>query len=111
VVALVGVPGHDPAPAESAPTAAAAPLPAVAVQGTPAPGRLWIDCGGFGQYTYANQLSARLTGFGADIVTPADGGEARFVVRIGPIPSVAEADALLGQVIQAGVAGAKLVVE
>lgn len=104
-------PAATPAPVESAPAAAVAPLPAIAVQGTPSPGRLWIDCGGFGQYTYANQLRARLAGFGAAIDTPADAGEARFVVRIGPIGSVAEADALFRRVIQAGVAGAKLVVE
>ncbi len=105
-----------PVAAPSALTAAAAPpplrLPEQVTQGPPMPGSLFIDLGAFGHPRYARDLAARLAGLGAQASTSyAAATDRPFRVRIGPLASVAEADATLDQALRAGVVDAHIVID
>jgi rare lipoprotein A len=72
---------------------------------------LWIDAGHFGVADYANRRAAQLFASRARVERTRIGNQSSFRVRIGPLPSVAEADATLDQVVHAGVTDARIVVE
>jgi len=86
-------------------------LPEHVTQVAPEPGTLWVECDTFVNPAYAGRERAKLAGLGAEIVRRRAGAEAGATVRIGPIATVAQADAVLGQVLRAGVTGAHIVVE
>ncbi len=73
---------------------------------------LFIQAGAFLQLQNADRLRARLSGVGSARVVPVQLGAQRFYrVRLGPIATVAQADAMLSQVIAMGNKDARLVVE
>ncbi|MBL4615556.1 MAG: septal ring lytic transglycosylase RlpA family protein [Magnetovibrio sp.] len=85
-------------------------------QGAVLPMRMFVQAGAFSNPYNAEQVKARLDSLGTDLgnvrITPFSmGGKALFRVRVGPIGDVAQADATLAQVIEAGYAGARTVVE
>ncbi|HLB80430.1 MAG TPA: SPOR domain-containing protein, partial [Dongiaceae bacterium] len=74
--------------------------------------RLFIQAGAFAEVHNARRLTAALSRFGQIEMTPTRiGGQQFFRVRLGPIATVAEADRLLAQVVQAGHPEARLVVD
>jgi rare lipoprotein A len=120
-------PGSSGEPANSAaatappapPTAAAEPfahpdvplrLPPTATQVEARPGTLWVECDSFTQFAFAERERARLAGLGAELLRRGSGGGELITVRIGPIGSIAAADAVLNRVLRAGVAGARIIV-
>ncbi|MGH7121915.1 MAG: septal ring lytic transglycosylase RlpA family protein [Acetobacteraceae bacterium] len=113
------LPGSVAAPGAARQKANAPPARAVPVG--EAPGRLstvppashalFVRTGIFTGQDYAALQAAALARFGATEVPRYGSGTLRIEVRIGPIASISEADAVLEQVIAAGVAGARLVVE
>ena len=107
--------GHvlSAAPAVSA-TDAPAPvqrLPETVTQGAPRPGRLWVRLDTFQSYEYAAIEQARLAGLSPRIDRIFVGRTESYRVIIGPIGSVAEADAVVDQAVRAGVNDARIVVE
>ncbi len=100
--------------ATARPAAAAIPLrlPEQVLQGPPRPGRLYILAATFSRLDYASILSNRLGFLGAQIETsftaPRDKA---YRVRIGPLPDVAAADAMLQRALGAGVPDAAIIVE
>ena len=73
---------------------------------------LFIQAGAFLQRDNADRLRVKLSGVGSARVVPVQLGAQRFYrVRLGPIATVAEADAMLGRVIAMGNKDARLVVE
>ena len=112
--AVTGVPAV-PLPA-AAPSGAIVPtLSGQVTQGTAVGGSLSVQLGRFTQYEYAARLAARLAGLHPVIRREMAHGEDRFIVGIGPFAfgaaGVAAADATLRQAIDAGVGGARIVVE
>jgi rare lipoprotein A len=109
--------GGGPAmPAVAAPSGSAAALfpdavPEAVTQGPPQPGRLWVRLDTFQSYQYAEIEQARLAGLGPRIEQSFDGRGAGFRLMIGPLGSVAEADAVVDRAIRAGIADARIVVE
>ena len=112
-----GAPAAGPAAAPGPP----APRPAVA-EPAPANGevvlypvrqtRLFIQAGAFAEIHNAQRLTTALARFGQSEMIPTRvGGQQFFRVRLGPIATVAEADRLLAQVVQAGHPEARLVVD
>jgi len=76
------------------------------------PTRLFIQAGAFSNASNAERVKLRLASIGDVRVTPVSvGGRDLFRVRVGPLTDVAEADALLTQVVEAGYSGARTVVE
>ena len=75
------------------------------------PGTLYLRCGSFGRFTYANQVAARLSGLGADVIRSRNGRQTAFAVRAGPFATVAQADAAQAQALRAGVIDARITVE
>ena len=86
-------------------------LPPAVAQVMPQPGALWIECDSFTNSAYAQRERARLAGLGAQVLRSVSGGAETDTVRIGPLASVAEADAALNRVLHSGVSGARIVVE
>ncbi len=84
----------------------------VVVQEPVRPTSLFIQAGAFLQLQNADRLRARLSGVGTARVVPVQLGAQRFYrVRLGPIATVEQADAMLNQVIAMGNKDARLVVE
>jgi rare lipoprotein A len=119
-VTTEALPGSTaPAPASTAPAkpivVAAIPVPQpspVVVQEPVHPTNMFIQAGAFLQLQNADRLRARLSGVGAARVVPVQLGAQRFYrVRLGPIATVQQADAMLSQVIAMGNKDARLVVE
>jgi rare lipoprotein A len=76
------------------------------------PGRLYVDCGGVSDPDYAMLLAARLSAYGAQAVPDYSyPPEQAFRARVGPLPNVAAADAMLDRLLRAGIANARIVVE
>jgi rare lipoprotein A len=74
--------------------------------------QLFIQAGSFTRFDNANRLSAALSSFGKVVVSQLQAkGRSTFRVRLGPVASLAEADALLDQVIEAGFPDAKLIAD
>jgi rare lipoprotein A len=75
------------------------------------PTGIYIQAGAFGVAANAQKLSARLGAVGhTDVSTAIINGQTFYRVRVGPVASVDEADRLLTRVVNAGGAGAKIVV-
>jgi rare lipoprotein A len=121
VSALPPVPGTPIAPPPAAvakppPTATSASIPAnerpgAVAQVPPNPGAIWVRTGLFAGQQYAALQAASLARFAPAMVPRYGGGTFEVEVRIGPFTSVAAADAMLHDVLRAGVSGARLVVE
>ncbi len=76
------------------------------------PTQIYIQAGAFTKQANATRLKARLDPLGAVKVTPVkSNGLSVYRVRLGPIPSVEEADKLLGRVVDAGMPEARIVVD
>ena len=102
-----GPPGADPLALPAVPLQ----LPETLTQVTPQPGALWIECDSFTHYAYADRERAKLAGLGAQVLRRGTGAGENDTVRIGPIGSVDEADALLNRVLRSGVGSARIIVE
>jgi rare lipoprotein A len=105
-----------PQPRAAAPTASAPPiplrLPEQVWQVPPRPGALYVELGTFGRLEYAELMRQRFASFGAQTSTSYDAPRDRaFRVRIGPLPNVAAADAVLSRALQAGVADPRILVD
>ena len=86
-------------------------VPEIVTQGRPQPGRLWVRLDSFQSYQYAAVEQARLPGLSPQIEPVFEGRDESFRVMIGPLPSVAAADAAVEQAIRAGIPDARIVVE
>ncbi len=86
-------------------------LPEIVTQSAPEAGSLYVRMGVFSRREFAERQRARVGGLGADIEASRVGRSQTFLVRIGPIDSVAQADQALGQVIRNGIPDARIVVE
>jgi len=87
------------------------PLAETRTRVAPDPGMLWIRLGTFSRREYAERQRAQLAALSPFVETEGAGRAAKFRVRIGPLGSVAAADAALDQVLRAGVSDARIVVE
>lgn len=109
--APASAPAVQPKPVVMANVPVPQPSPVV-VQQPVRPTNLFIQAGAFLQLQNADRLRARLSGVGAARVVPVQLGAQRFYrVRLGPIATVEQADAMLNQVIAMGNKDARLVVE
>lgn len=90
-------------------------VPAPVVAELPVKGRerLFIQVGSPGDAETANRIRARLAPLGQPVSVAAgpSGKQSSQRVRVGPLDSVNRADALLDQIIQAGLTEAKIVVD
>ena len=75
---------------------------------TPAPGALWIDGGQFQQRSYADKVAADIDG---TVRSQGQGRQTSYLVRLGPFQRTSDADAALDRARQAGVTGARIIVE
>ncbi len=112
-----------PKPATTAPPAAAAPSPPSPLDGAQLAKQqvqtvpvkatqIFIQAGAFQRFDNAHKLSATLSPLGPTNVTQVDTKAGpMFRVRLGPIKTVNEADALLERVIGAGHPDARIVVD
>jgi len=107
-----------PTPARPASSTAPAPkavplrLPELVTQVTPRASALWIDAGAFEALEYAEIMHARLAALGARVETRFDAPrDEAYRVRIGPLATVAQADAMLDRALRAGVTDARIVAE
>lgn len=83
----------------------------VVTQAAVQPTSIFVQAGAFANYDNAYRLSVRLSRYGQAKVTPiSSGGQQLFRVRVGPVGSVTEADALLADV-AAVVPEARIVVD
>ncbi|MBS0559083.1 MAG: SPOR domain-containing protein [Proteobacteria bacterium] len=73
--------------------------------------QLWIQLGTFSRYEYARLQRAKVGGAGARIEEIRNGRTRSYRVRIGPLATIAEADAALDQVIGAGVTDARIIAQ
>ena len=74
--------------------------------------RLYVQAGAFTEARNAGRLQSKLAVFGPIAVTPVRvDGQRFFRVRLGPIATVADGDALLDRVVKAGHPEARLVVD
>ena len=86
-------------------------LPETLARTTPRPGHLMVRLDTFETYRYAAMQRARMGTQAARIVTLADGRTRQFRVEIGPLPDVANADAVLHQAFASGIPDARIVVD
>jgi len=76
------------------------------------PTTLEIDCGDFSALQYAELMRARLSQLGARTTTSYDAPrDQAYMVRIGPLPTVAAAEAMRRRAAAAGATDARIVVE
>jgi rare lipoprotein A len=76
------------------------------------PTHIYIQAGSFSRHDNAMRLSARLSGVGSTHVDQATvAGKTVYRVRLGPVPTVEEADRLLDSVIASGSQDARVVVD
>ncbi len=74
--------------------------------------QIFIQAGAFSQPDNANRVKSRIEQLGTVKVTGVRAqGIDMYRVRLGPIPSVEEADRLLSQVVGSGLAEARIVVD
>ena len=103
-------PTPPPSPPEAA-SPAVRRLPERVLQTPPDPGRLYVRLGTFQNFQYASMQRAQVASIGASIVSTFEGRAQTFSVIIGPLGSVQQADAVLDQVLRAGVTEAGIVVK
>jgi rare lipoprotein A len=100
------------APADAAkPAAPPMPLPETVTQTTPNPGHLIVRLDTFDEFQYAAVQQAKLAAAGAHIVYLTQGRTHQFRVDVGPLPSIAQADAVLDRALAYGIPDARIVVE
>jgi rare lipoprotein A len=80
-------------------------------QTQPRPGRLMVRLDTFDDHQYAAVQRAKMTGANARIVPVFEGRSHRFMVEVGPVSDVPQADAILDRALAAGIPDAKIVVE
>lgn len=113
-----------PPPPPHAPEKASIPIPAEkpvppgptlseAVTVVPVrPSHIFIQAGAFASTANAAKMKAMLASVGPATVTPIKvSGMAMYRVRLGPVATVDQADAMLAKAVGAGAGGAKIVVE
>ncbi len=108
------LPGGPAVREVAASTAAPIPLrlPELVTQVAPSPGALFVEAGTFNGLQYANLLARRLAFLGARATTSyAASRDRAYRVVIGPLYGVADADAMLDRVIDAGIGDARIVAE
>jgi rare lipoprotein A len=120
-VVAEALPGSAPPPAKQAnpPGVSAVSLVGAApvldgqvIQVPVRPTNIYVQAGAFTSYDNARQLVARLSAMGPARVTPTQIGSQRFYrVRLGPIATVEQADAVLASVIGGGHPEARIVVD
>lgn len=87
-------------------------LPETLTRVPPRPGGLYIEAASFGGLRYAEMLRLRLSSLGARTITSyAAPRDQAYRVRIGPLESVAAADAALDETMRAGIGDARIVAE
>jgi rare lipoprotein A len=96
--------------ADPAASAAAPPgrLPETVTRGRPQPGRLFVEAATFSRRDLAERQAARIGGR-AEAIGPRNSQS--FRVRIGPLPTVAEADRALERTLRSGVSEARILVD
>jgi rare lipoprotein A len=80
-------------------------------QTQPKPGRLMVRLDTFDDYQYAAVQRAKMTGASARIVPVFEGRSHRFMVEVGPLADVPQADGILDRALAAGIPDARIVVE
>jgi rare lipoprotein A len=104
--------GSAPAATETQTAAVPLSLPERVTQTAPSPYlSLWIDAGRFTNAGPAERRRAVLAGLGASIRQLRVGRQIFYRVVIGPLGTVAQADAMLDRAMRAGVTDARIVVE
>ncbi len=86
-------------------------LPETVTQTTPHPGRLMLNLDTFDSYQYAAVQRAKMSRYGAQIITIFEGRTRRFRVEVGPFADIAGADAVLDQALASGIPDARIVVD
>jgi rare lipoprotein A len=86
-------------------------LPEAITQTQPRPGNLMVHLDTFDDYQYATVQRARMGGKNTSIVTVFEGRTHRFRVEVGPLPSVAAADAVLDRALASGIPDARIMVD
>jgi rare lipoprotein A len=86
-------------------------LPEVVWQIAPRAGQLTVRLDTFDQYHYAAVQQATMAAVGARIVKLTDGRRHHFRVEVGPLPNVAQADAVLQRALAYGIPDARIVVD
>ena len=84
------------------------------IKQVPVPGNpgMFVQAGAFSQFVNAHRVQTLLKGVAPVQISQVDGGAMRvFRVRLGPVRSVAEADALLARVVASGISEAHIVVD
>jgi rare lipoprotein A len=101
--------GSAPPPAEARdPGLPPDPLPETVTQGTPAPGRLWLEASTFERRDLAAAQARRL---GGEVERVGEGRQVQWRVRRGPFADVASADAAFAAARRAGLNELKLLVD
>jgi rare lipoprotein A len=73
---------------------------------------VFVQAGAFSQYANAHRLQVMLNGLAPTAITQKEGAQSRmFRVRLGPVRSVEDADALLARVVASGLPNARIVVD
>jgi len=73
---------------------------------------VFVQAGAFSQYANAHRLQVMLNGLAPTAITQKDGAQSRmFRVRLGPVATIEEADALLARVVASGLPNARIVVD
>ena len=99
-------------PAGPATATIALRLPEQVTQASAQPGTLAIECGAFGTVQAGEIMRARLARFGARMQADYDAPRDRaVVVRIGPQPNLAQAEATLRRVLPGGCVDGRIIVE
>jgi rare lipoprotein A len=86
-------------------------LPETVTQTAPDPGKLIVRLDTFDEFQYAAVQQAKLAASGAHIVYLTEGRTHQFRVDVGPLPSIAQADAVLDRALAYGIPDARIVVE
>jgi rare lipoprotein A len=109
------LPQPAPAPAPTAQFASVAPPPPQADQIAVVPvkpSQIYIQAGAFSRSDNAMSVKSRIEQFGTVKVTGVRSqGVDMYRVRLGPIPTVEEADRLLSRVVDSGLAEARIIVD
>ncbi len=84
-------------------------LPESVTNGTPSPGRIFVEAGILSRADAAQRLAARVPGARVEAFGPRR--DQRFRVRAGPFATAAQADAALERTLAAGVSGARILVD
>lgn len=73
---------------------------------------VFVQAGAFTQYANAHRLQVMLNGLAPTAITQKEGANSRmFRVRLGPLRTVEDADALLARVVASGLPNARIVVD